>query len=163
VLLAGAVAIVAIAAAAVVVIIMTPEPAGQQGEARVRQVDTPFTAAGAVFEIAPTSTAEWAIDVREREPGQGREWLTLAARSRNVTRQSFYPRTLGYRLRTSSGVIIGPQTAVIPPELSDPDGRVRPGQRTSVHLGFQVPDEQTGLSLEFDPGSDNSRIRVPLN
>ncbi len=160
-LLASVVVIAAVAAG--VVAGGTPKPGAQPGAILVRPLDVPFTAAGAVFNIARTRTSPWAVAVRRRELPRGHKWITLAAQSRNVGRANFHPRARGYRLRTSSGIVIGPATAMIPPELLGAGGRLPVGQRTSVHLGFQVPNAKTDLSLEFDPGPGSTRIRVPLN
>jgi len=160
-LVAGAIAAVAIGVA--IFAIATPEPAVKQGLIQTRPLDTPFDAAGAVFEVARTRTAQWAIAVRRREPRPGRKWLTMATHTRNVDRLNFHPRALGYRLRTNSGIVIGPESATIPDALFDAGGRLLKGKRASVHLGFQVPQSKTDFSLEFDPGPGSRRIRVPLN
>ncbi len=160
-LVVGAIAAVAVAVAALV--ISAPEPAVEQGVIQVRPLDTPFEAAGAVFEAARTRTAQWAITLRQREPREGRKWITLAVHTRNAARANFHPRALGYRLRLSSGLVVGPDTATVPDALFDAGGRLLKGRRASVHLGFQVPQPKTEFSLEFDPGPGSPRIRVPLN
>ena len=136
---------------------------GTAGAILERPIDTPFVAADAAFEIVRPSTARWAVAVRERELRPGYRWITLAAHTRNVDRANFRPRTLGYRLRTGDGLVIGPEVATIPGSLIDAGGVLKVGGRTSVHLGFQVPNENFDLSLEFDPGRGGPRIRVPLN
>jgi len=156
---AALIAVVAIAA----FVLTRPEPVRTEGAVLVRPLDTPFVAAEAAFQIARTRTARWAIAVRQTEPRPGYKWITVAAQSRNVDRANFRPRTLGYRLRTEDGLVIGPETATIPGSLIDAGGVLKVGGRTSVHLGFQVPNENFDLSLEFDPGRGSPRIRVPLN
>jgi len=135
---------------------------GTVGAILERPIDTPFVAADAAFEIVSPTTARWAVAVRERELRPGYRWITLAAHSRNVNRANFRPRTLGYRLRTGDGLVIGPEVATIPGSLTDTGGVLKVGGRTSVHLGFQVPNANFDLSLEFDPGSGSPSIRVPL-
>ena len=129
----------------------------------VRPLDTPFTIDGAVFNVARTNQALWALAIRRSPPREGRTWLTLAAQTRNINRPTFLPRSLGYRLRTPSGLVIGPDTAQVPSDLTAARGRLPAGQRSSVHLGFQVPSAQRGLTLEFDPSPQGPRVRVPLN
>ena len=129
----------------------------------VRQLDTPFTVAGAVFNVARTREAPWALAIRRRQLRPGHSWITLAAQTRNISRTSFFPRALGFRLRTQAGIVIGPATAMVPSDVAAARGRQPIGKRSSVHLGFQVPSGQPGLTLEFDPGPSALRIRVPLN
>jgi hypothetical protein len=140
-----------------------PEKKVQPAPILVRPLDTPFTVDGAVFNVARTGTALWALQIRRQPPRAGRTWLTLAAQTRNVSRPNFHPRGLGYRLRTASGVAIGPDTALVAGEIPAVGGRLPVGKRTSVHLGFQIPSAQQGLTLEFDPGPRGPTIRVPLN
>jgi hypothetical protein len=129
----------------------------------VRPLDTPFTVDGAVFNVARTSQALWALQLRRRPLRDGRAWVTLAAQTRNINRPGFLPRSLGYRLRTSSGLVIGPDTAQVPSSVTAARGRLPAGRRSSVHLGFQVPTAQRGLTLEFDVSPQGPRVRVPLN
>jgi hypothetical protein len=129
----------------------------------VRPLDTPFTVGGAVFNVARTDQASWALAIRRRPPEPGRTWLTLAAQTRNVSRVNFHPRGLGYRLRTPAGIVIGPVMALAGGEIPADGRALAIGKRTSVHLGFQVPQGQRDLTLEFDPTSRGTRIRVPLN
>ena len=129
----------------------------------VRPLDTPFTIDGAVFNVARTNQALWALEIRQRPLREGRTWLTLAAQTRNINRPNFLPRSLGYRLRTPSGMVIGPDTAQVPSNITAARGRLPAGERSSVHLGFQVPSAQRGLTLEFDPSAQGPRVRVPLN
>lgn len=159
----GLLLLLGLAVAVIAVLIVTrPEPGGQEGAIRTQAVDVPFTERGAVFDITRTATALWARQMRRSPPRAGRTWITIAARSRNVSREDFHPRSLGYRVRTGTGIIVGPEFARIPPEL-DARGRLPIGERSSVHLGFQVPTGRRDLTLEFDPGPDSPRIRVPLN
>jgi len=129
----------------------------------VRPLDTPFTVAGAVFNVVRTRQAPWALAIRRRQLRPGHSWITLAAQTRNISRTSFFPRALGFRLRTQAGIVIGPATAMVPSDVAVARGRQPIGKRSSVHLGFQVPSGQPGLTLEFDPGPSALRIRVPLN
>lgn len=130
----------------------------------VRALDTPFTVQGAVFNIARTNQAGWAVAIRRRPLRPGRTWLTLAAQTRNIDRANFLPRSLDYRVRTATGIVIGPDTAQISADVAAARGRQAPGERASVHLGFQIPSGQPGLTLEFDPVPRRGpRIRVPLS
>jgi hypothetical protein len=129
----------------------------------VRPLDTPFTVDGAVFNVARTNQALWTLQIRRRPLRDGRAWVTLAAQTRNINRPRFLPRSLGYRLRTSSGLVIGPDTAQVPSSVTAARGRLPAGRRSSVHLGFQVPTAQRGLTLEFDVSPQGPRVRVPLN
>ena len=143
--------------------VATPEKTVRPDPILVRPLDTPFTVQGAVFNVARTSNASWALQIRRRAPRAGRTWLTLAAQTRNVSRTDFRPRGLGYRLRTPAGVVIGPDTALVAGEIPALGGHLPTGKRTSVHLGFQVPRGQRDLTLEFDPAPGAPLIRVPLN
>ena len=156
-------AVAGLAVGAGVVAVAMPAEEVEPDPAIVRPLDTPFTVDGAVFNIARTNQALWALEIRRRPLREGRTWLTLAAQTRNIDRPNFLPRSLGYRLRTPSGLVIGPDTAEVPPSLTAARGRLPPGQRSSVHLGFQVPRAQRGLTLEFDPSPRGPRVRVPLN
>jgi len=160
-----AIAAVAVVAAAVVVAVLalgSGPPKVRPGAILVRPLDTPFTTAGAVFDIDRVRTVRWAVDLRQRPARPGRKWITVAAATRNVNRANFHPRALGYRVRTASGIVIGPESAKVPALSFATDGRLGKGQRASVHLGFQVPEKQVDFSLEFDPGPGSPRIRVPL-
>lgn len=136
----------------------------QRDAVLVRALDTPFAVQGAVFNIARTNQADWAVAIRRRPLRPGRTWLTLAAQTRNIDRPIFLPRSLGYRVRTASGIVIGPDTAQVSAGAAAAGGRQAPGERASVHLGFQIPSGQPGLTLEFDPVPRRGpRIRVPLS
>ena len=91
----------------------TPEKEAERTAALVRPLDTPFTVDGAVFNVARTNQAVWALRDPPAPAAPGRTWLTLAAQTRNVSRPDFRPRGLGYRLRTPAGVVIGPDTALV--------------------------------------------------
>jgi hypothetical protein len=143
--------------------VATPEKKAEPQPTLVRPLDTPFTVDGAVFNVARTNQARWALEIRRRPLREGRTWLTLAAQTRNVDRPDFLPRSLGFRLRTPSGNVIGPDTAQVPSNITAARGRLPVGRRSSVHLGFQVPRAQRGLTLEFDPSPRGPRVRVPLN
>jgi len=129
----------------------------------VRPLDTPFTLDGAVFNVVRTRQSLWALAIRRRQPRPGHSWITLAAQTRNISRTSFFPRALGFRLRTQAGIVIGPDTVTVPSDVTAARGRQAIGKRSSVHLGFQVPSAKQELTLEFDPGRTAPRIRVPLN
>ena len=129
----------------------------------VRPLDTPFTLDGAVFNVARTGQSLWALAIRRRQPRPGHSWITLAAQTRNISRTSFFPRALGFRLRTQAGIVIGPDTVTVPSDVTAARGRQAIGKRSSVHLAFQVPSAKQELTLEFDPGRTAPRIRVPLN
>jgi hypothetical protein len=159
-LLAGLVGLAAGAGAAILAI---PDKTVERNAVIVRPVDVPFKVGGAVFNVARTRDAPWALEMRRRPLRPGRTWLTLAAQTRNVRRANFHPRGLGYRLRTPAGIVIGPDTALVAGEIPAVGGRLPIGKRTSVHLGFQVPSGQRDLTLEFDPSPRGRRIHVPLN
>ena len=144
-------------------ILATPEKTVERNAVIVRPLDVPFTVNGAVFNIARTRDAPWALEIRERPLRPNRTWLTLAAQTRNVSRASFHPRALGFRLRTATGIVIGPDAAQVPPDVSAAQGRLPVGKRSSVHLSFQIPRQAGELTLEFDPGPGAPRVRIPLN
>lgn len=125
----------------------------------------PLTASGARFEVVPLTDAAWAQEVRAEQPRRGTRWLTVAVRTRNVRRRALVLRSLGYRLRTSRGVILGPRVLDVAegPERAR-EGRLPIGSRASVHLGFELPFEETGgLSLAFEPGGlDEPTVLVPI-
>ncbi len=124
----------------------------------------PLTASGARFEVVPISQAGWAREVRDEEPRRGTRWMTVAVRSRNVDRRDLVLRTLGYRLRTEGGVIIGPRVLEVAegPQQAR-GGRLAPGSRASVHLGFEVPFEAGSLSIAFEPGGlDEPTVLVAI-
>lgn len=149
--------------AGIVAVALPEEEEARRDSVLVRAIDQPFTVDGAVFNVARTNQAEWARAIRERPLRPGRTWLTLAAQTRNIDRPNFLPRSLGYRLRTPAGIVIGPDAAQVPAEITLASGRLPAGERSSVHLGFQIPSGQRGLTLEFDPSRGGPRIRVPLN
>ena len=155
--------LVGLAAGAGGAILATPEKTVERNAVIVRPLDVPFTVKGAVFNVARTRDAAWALEIRGRPLRPGRTWVTLSTQTRNVSRASFHPRGLGFRVRTAAGVVIGPDTAQVPPDVSAAGGRLRIGRRSSVHLGFQIPREAGELTLEFDPGPGAPRVRVPLN
>lgn len=160
-LLAG---VVGLALGAGIAFVAMPQAEVRRDAVLVRALDTPFTIDGAVFNIARTDRAEWARAIRRRPLRAGRTWLTLAAQTRNIDRPNLRPRSLGYRVRTATGIVIGPDTAQVPAELTAAGGRQAVGQRSSVHLGFQIPSGQRGLMLEFDPVPHRGpRIRLPLS
>ena len=152
-----------VALGAGIVAVAMPEEEVQRDPIVVRSLDTPFTVDGAVVTVARTNQAAWALAIRRRALRPGRTWLTLAVQTRNVSRPNFAPRSLGYRLRTASGIVLGPDTAQVPSSVTAARGRQAIGERSSVHLGFQVPSAQRDLTLEFDPSPGEARIRVPLN
>jgi hypothetical protein len=156
-------AIVGLALGAGIAALALPEKEVKPETVIVRPLDTPFTVDGAVFNVARTNQALWALQIRRRPLRDGRTWLTLAAQTRNINRATLLPRSLGYRLRTPSGIVIGPDTAQVPANVTAAGGRLPPGERSSVHLGFQVPTAQRGLTLEFDPSPQGPLVRVPLN
>ena len=156
-------AVAGLALGAGLVAVATPEKEVEPDPTLVRPLDTPFTIDGAVFNVARTNQALWALAIRRRPLREGRTWLTLAAQTRNIDRPNFFPRSLGYRLRTPSGLVIGPDTAQLPGGITAARGRLPAGERSSVHLGFQVPRAQRGLTLEFDATPRGPRVRVPLN
>ena len=160
-LLVGGIAGLALGAG--IAALAVPEDEGPQSTILVRPLDTPFTVDGAVFNVARTRQALWALEIRRQPPRPGRSWVTLAAQTRNIDREDFLPRALGFRLRTATGIVIGPETAQVPSDVRAARGRQGIGKRSSVHLGFQVPSAQRGLTLEFDPGPRSPRIRVPLD
>lgn len=155
--------VIGVAAGAGVAILAVPEKRVEPPAVLVRPLDVPFSVDGARFNIARTRDATWAVEIRRRPLRPGRTWLTLAAQTRNVSRASFHPRALGFRLRTAAGVVIGPDAATVPPDVSAAQGRLPIGKRSSVHLGFQIPRETLDLTLEFDPGPGAPRVQVPLN
>jgi len=155
--------LVGLAAGAGGAILATPEKTVERNAVIVRPLDVPFTVDGARFNVARTRDAAWAVEIRRRPLRPGRTWVTLATQTRNVSRASFHPRGLGFRLRTAAGIAIGPDTATVPPDVSAAGGRLPIGRRSSVHLGFQIPREAGELTLEFDPGPGAPRVRVPLN
>ena len=144
-------------------VLVMPEQKVERNSILVRLLDTPFTVSGAVFNVARTATATWALDIRRRPTRNRHTWLTLAAQTRNISHDDFRPRALGYRLRTISGVVIGPETVRVPSSITAARGVLPTGERSSVHLGFQIPNGQRGLTLEFDVTPDGPRVRVPLN
>jgi hypothetical protein len=160
-LVAGAVVLAV--AAGIFAATSRPRASDQQGGILVRPIDIPFTVDGAVFDIARAQTSQWVVAIRRRAPRQGYTWLTLAAKTRNLSRPNFYPRALGYRLRARAGIVIGPTSADVPADIVAAKGRLPVGRRSSVHLAFQVPRTQDDLTLEFDPSPRAPRIRVPLN
>lgn len=160
VLLAG---VAGLAVGAGVVALAMPEGEVQRTSSLVRTLDTPFTVDGAVFNVARTNQAEWALEVRRAPLRPDRAWLTLAVQTRNAGRPVFAPRSLGYRLRTSDGIVIGPDSAEVASNVAAAGGRQAVGARASVHLAFQVPRAQRGLTLEFDPSPRGPHVRVPLN
>ena len=162
-LIAGIAGIAGLALGAGVVAVALPEKEVRQSSILEAPLDTPFTVDGAVFNVAPTSQALFALQIRRRPLRPGRMWLTLSVQTRNISRTNFFPRALGFLVRTEAGIAIGPDTAQVPLEVTLGRGRLAIGQRSRVHLGFQVPRPQRGLTLEFDPGSRAPRIRVPLN
>ena len=125
----------------------------------------PFSASGARFEVVPISNAPWAREIRDEQPRRGSRWVTIAVRTRNVSRRDLVLRTLGYRLRTSRGVVLGARVL----DVAEGPRRAREGRlpvraRASVHLGFEVPMEETGsLSIAFEPGGlDEPTVLVVL-
>jgi hypothetical protein len=79
--------------------------------------------------------------------------VTIAVRSRNLSRRSLLLRTLGYRLHTGGGVILGPRRlAIADGPTEGQEGRLQVGSRASVHLGFEVPMKVSTLSFAFEPG-----------
>ncbi len=159
-LIAGVIGLVA---GAGVAILAVPAKRVEPPAVLVRPLDVPFTIDGARFNVARTRDAAWAVEIRRRPLRPGRTWLTLAAQTRNVSRASFHPRALGFRLRTAAGIAIGPDTATVPPDVSAAQGRLPIGKRSSVHLGFQIPREALDLTLEFDPRPGPPRVQVPLS
>ena len=140
-----------------------PEKKVEPETTLVRPLDTPFTVDGVVFNVARTNQAPWALAIRRRPLREGRTWVTLAAQTRNINRRTYLPRSLGYRLRTPSGLVIGPDTAQVPSNITAAGGRLPVGERSSVHLGFQIPSAQRGLTMEFEASPRGPRVRVPLN
>lgn len=125
---------------------------------------TPLSASGARFEIVPIAGASWAQQIRDDEPRSGTRWVTVAVRSRNVRRRDLVLRTLGYRLRTERGVIVGPRVLEVAegPQRARA-GRMPAGSRASVHLGFEVPSQAASLSIAFEPGGlDEPTVLVPI-
>jgi hypothetical protein len=87
--------------------------------------------------------------------------VTIAVRLRNLNRRNLVLRTLGYRLRTGGGVIVGPRRLDI---ADGSEERLLVGSRASVHLGFEVPDKAAGLSFVFEPGGlDGPTVLVPVS
>jgi hypothetical protein len=125
----------------------------------------PLSASGARFEIVPIANASWAQRIRNEQPRRGSRWVTIAVRARNVSRRDLVLRTLNYRLRTSRGVVLGPRVIEVAegPQQARA-GRLPLGARASVHLGFEVPAEQTGnLAIAFEPGGlDEPTVLVPI-
>lgn len=132
----------------------TPAPAPAARPQVVRGTPRrPVSAGGARFEVVPTADASWAQEIRAEEPRRGTRWVTLAVRARNVRRRELVLRTLGYRLRSGTGVVIGPRVLEVaegPP--ASREGRLPRGARASVHLGFEVAFEVRSLSFAFEPG-----------
>jgi hypothetical protein len=144
-------------------VVATPDKTVRVNPLIVRPLDTPFTVDGAVFSVARTNTASWASSLRRRAPRAGRVWLTMALQTRNVSRPNYRPRGLGYRLRTAAGIAVGPETARAAGDLAGVGGRLPIGKRSSIHLGFQVPVGERGLTLEYESSPRGQRVRVPLN
>lgn len=143
----------------------TPGAASSTRSQVVRSMPrAPLSAGGARFEVVPTANASWAQEVRDEEPRRGTRWVTVAVRTRNVSRRDLILRTLGYRLRTEGGVVLGPRALEVaegPPPARE--GRLPIGARASVHLGFEVPFEAGRLSIAFEPGGlDEPTVLVPI-
>ena len=124
-----------------------------------QQLKTPFSAAGARFEVKPVSRF-WAAKLRERPPRSGHRWVTLAVATRNVSRADFRPLSFGYRLITSSGNVVAPDSASLREGSVNSRGQLPRGQRSSVHLGFQVPVGASDLALAFEPAGPESATTV---
>jgi hypothetical protein len=155
--------VVGLALGGAIGVVATPEKTARVDPVVVRPLDTPFTIDGAVFSVARTRTASWASAIRRRTLRPRRVWLTLAMQTRNVSRPDYQPRGLGYRLRTAAGIVLGPETARAAGGAAEVGGRLPVGKRASIHLGFQVPVGERGLTLEYDSSPRGQRVRVPLN
>ena len=129
-----------------------------------RRPRAPFTASGARFEVVPTDDASWAQEIRADEPRTGSRWVTVAVRTRNVDRRDLVLRSLGYRLRSGVGAILGPRALdVAEAPARAREGRMPAGARASVHLAFEVPFETRTLALLFEPGGlDGPTVLVAL-
>ena len=135
-LLAG---LVGLAAGAGGAILATPEKTVERNAIIVRPLDVPFTVNGAVFNVARTRDAPWALEIRRRPLRPERTWLTLAAQTRNVSRASFHPRALGYRLRTAAGIVIGPDAVQVPAEVTAAQGGCRSASGRACTWAFRSP------------------------
>jgi|GEM_PF-2625171 len=124
-----------------------------QGQVLPGALRKPLTASGMRFEVALIANASWARKIRADDPRRGSRWVTIAVRSRNLSRRNLLLRTLGYRLRTGGGVIIGPRRLDIADgPTQGREGRLLIGSRASVHLGFEVPVKVVRPSFAFEPG-----------
>jgi len=124
----------------------------------------PLTASGMRFEVARIANASWARKIRADDPRRGSRWVTIAVRSRNLSRRSLLLRTLGYRLRTGGGVIVGPRRLDVADGPSQgQEGRLLIGSRASVRLGFEVPVKVRTLTFAFEPGGlEGPTVLVPF-
>ena len=140
-----------------------PEKEGPQNSILVRPLDTPFTVDGAVFNVARTRQALWALQIRRRPPRPG----ALVGHARGPDAQHQPAGLLSARARLPAAHRNRdrdrPRYGEVPSDVAAARGRQAIGKRSSVHLGFQVPSAQPGLTLEFDPGPRAPRIRVPLD
>jgi len=117
----------------------------------------PFTINGARYEVQPANDASWAAEMREQEPREGRRWVAVGVPVRNVSRADLRPRGLGYRIITPAGLVVGPEMIGGRQGTLDEKGRLAKGELTSVHLGFQVPEQARKLTFALDAGG----IRQP--
>jgi hypothetical protein len=123
-----------------------------------------FRIADAAFRATAVVNADWARQIRRRTAGDGRRWVTIAVRARNLHRPDFDPTVLSYRLRDERRRLYAAdaQGGTAPPSLAR-HGSLKHGEVARVQLGFRVPTRARRLTLVFEDRLFGPRqVRVPL-
>jgi hypothetical protein len=129
-----------------------------------RAAGTPFVLAGARFDVSVGGRAPWTAFAATASAGRGNRWELVAVEVENLTRKSFDPRVLHYRLIAAAG-----ETMYFPalqygtgPDVARPANPLALGGIAEVELGFAVPSAASGLELAFDPTGMHRRVVVAL-
>jgi hypothetical protein len=143
----------------------TPENAGPQPRIAVRkEAEGPeFTIKGAAFRVLPGG-ASGGGQVESQSPGAGFRWVTVAVEARNTDRKAFDPALLAYRLLgPNAGLIFPDRHGATGPAGLTLNGTLTKGETAVVQLAFRVPEDETKLTLIFEPVSNGpEQVRVAL-
>lgn len=165
----GAVALVATAVVCVILAMRHdtggPVPAAASGldasAARLRTVRDPFVLDGVRWAVFASPSQSWTQFTQSAAPGPGKRWMLVAVRVRNLSRGSFVPDGLGYRLTDDAGTGYAAD-----PEHST-TGAAGPAIPINgldqVQLAFRVPAGATGLTLRYATRvSGGTAVGVPV-
>jgi hypothetical protein len=148
-------------------LVSTPPAAGTPPQVPTRRepAGRGFMAAGVDFRVTTGAAVATGSATQLADPGADRRWVTAVVTTANVTRKTFDPAMLDFRLRTSHGALIYPdQHGATGPDGLAETGTLRRGQKAQVQLAFRVPSDARGLTLLFEPGKNGSRqVQVPLD